>query len=149
MKPYNFNDTRKAVQNMREGKLNAVIHAVPILLSYIAKDPDCKVQLAGKSIHEESYGVAVAKGSILKRDISNLIRTYREEGFFDDLQRKWMSSDCQRRDQSRESEAHRFGVTYMFGSFLLMMVGFAACVLILCCECCVNRWKRKYVVNIV
>ena len=110
--------------------MNAIIHDYPVLLHHVAKDRDCKVQIAGEPLQDGGYGIAMAKGSPLKLPISFLIRTYIADGFFGELREKWLSSQCEHIKKSDSGEAERFGVTYMGGAFLMIIVGAVICIII-------------------
>lgn len=106
-------------------------------MHHVNTDPQCEIQLVGKSIQFGGFSLPVRKGSLLKKVISPLIRKYELEGFIEQLTKRWFHEKCVGINPAKE--AHGFSVAFLSGATLALIGGFLLSLLVLIVEKC--AWK--------
>lgn len=105
---------------------------------------DCRLQFAGDIIPESGFGLGLKKGSLLKNEISEMIRKYEEDGTLFKLSDKWIDKVCSEVKHEQTIEVfHQFGITYFGGLFVVMMFWTALSVLVLISENLVSRFCAR------
>ena len=77
----------------------------------------------GKPIQQSGHSFAVAKHSNLNIVLSEIINKYKDNEVLSDLQDKWLSAHCKSIHESDLDELNQFGITYLSGGILLVIVG--------------------------
>uniref|UniRef100_A0A7M5WZR7 Uncharacterized protein n=2 Tax=Clytia hemisphaerica TaxID=252671 RepID=A0A7M5WZR7_9CNID len=142
MKSYNFKDTNQAIEDLKSGRLNAVIHDYPVLFHFLSKDPGCKIRFAGEPIKDAGYGLAVKKGNPLRDRLSELIIHYQDTGTITFLKNRWMSSKCED-SLNIQMSAQQMGTTFFGGLFLFVGSGICLSVCLFLTECISAAGKRS------
>ncbi len=70
-------------------KADAVIFDSPVLRYYAAHDGRGLVQVVGESLRDESYGIALANGSLYRKSINSALLTLRENNGYQQLYDQW------------------------------------------------------------
>ena len=70
-------------------KVDAVIFDSPVLRYYAARDGKGLVQVVGESLRDESYGIALANGSLYRKSINSALLTLRENNDYQQLYDQW------------------------------------------------------------
>ena len=70
-------------------KADAVIFDSPVLRYYAAHDGRGLVQVVGESLRDESYGIALANGSLYRKLINSALLTLRENNGYQQLYDQW------------------------------------------------------------
>ena len=129
-------------------KQEAIILDRQTLLYHISKQEKCKVQLIEKSSFiSQGYGIAMSKGSKLQRKLSNLTRTYRDRGFFDELTEKWFRTPCK---INQEDNLSSLAPEKVGGAFIILLGMIAFSCMIFLYECLVHSAesrRRRYQVE--
>jgi len=84
-----FPDLEAAAQALLAGDVKAFIYDAPILRYYLAQHPEAKLQLVGAQFDKQKYGIALPPGSPLRKEINRVLLRLTEEGFLDQLDKKW------------------------------------------------------------
>lgn len=84
-----YDKVNDAVQDLKNGTVDALINDKPVTLEYINKQPDT-IKIVGETLNEEQYGIAVQKGNTELLDKINAgLKNLKENGEFDKLLEKW------------------------------------------------------------
>lgn len=121
MKEFNFIATDQAMNDLRSGKLDAIIHDVTILKYYGSKDVECNIHLVGEIIPDGGYAFATAKESKLLNGITKSIRKYKSSGELENLDKRWFRNNCEigkNNDHIEQADMYSFG-----GLFVVMVAG--------------------------
>ncbi|XP_057300727.1 glutamate receptor ionotropic, NMDA 2B-like [Hydractinia symbiolongicarpus] len=121
MKEFNFIDTVKALDDLRAGKLDAIIHDAAVLKYYSNKDVQCNIHMVGEIIPDGGYAFAAAKESALLRGITRSIRKYKSKGMLERLDKRWFHNNCgtgKKTDHIEQADIYSFG-----GLFVVMVAG--------------------------
>ena len=81
--PRTFASTTAAFMALRDGKVDAVMSDVPIVVDAAHRYPGLAV--AGQFKTDEQYGAVLAKGSPNTRPLSEVIDQLRDDGVLDEL----------------------------------------------------------------
>ncbi|XP_057301012.1 glutamate receptor ionotropic, NMDA 2B-like [Hydractinia symbiolongicarpus] len=121
MKKFNFIDTDQAMNDLRSGKLDAIIHDATILKYYGSKDVQCNIHMVGEIIPDGGYAFATAKESELLNGITRSIRKYKSSGELENLDKRWFRNNCKagkNHDHIEQADIYSFG-----GLFVVMVAG--------------------------
>lgn len=86
-----FPDVESACQALNTGVLKAVVYDAPLLKYYLNKNADSKLQLVGDLLEKQDYGFALREKSTLRKEINRALLKLAEEGFLDELDKKWFA----------------------------------------------------------
>jgi polar amino acid transport system substrate-binding protein len=86
-----FPNYEEAAAAMIAGKVQAVVYDTPMLLNLAKNDP--RVQVAGPQFKIESYGIALASNSPLRRPVNEALLRLMENGTYDDIYKKYFGQD--------------------------------------------------------
>ena len=141
MKSYNFKELAEVNKRMRNGTLDAVIMSASTLTMLWNSYHDCDVQFEGTIVGSQAYAFAFPKDSDWNEPVSSLLHEYEEVGKLDDIQRKYLTSLCQKESQG---VAAKFGLLYLSGACIMIVFGLilSTCVFIL--ELILARRKSSY-----
>ncbi len=82
-----------ALQNLKNGQIDAVIADYPIAFRAVAKDPTA-LKTVGDVFTEESYGIAVCKSKPeIVAKINPALKQLFDEGYLAELEKKWLTTD--------------------------------------------------------
>ena len=76
----------------RQGEVQAIVYDAPTLQYWAAKRGKGVVQVVGPVFRPEKYGIAVAKGSPLRKQINAVLLAIYEDGKYEELRGKWFAS---------------------------------------------------------
>ena len=117
-------------ENHRNGTLDAVIMSASTLTMLWNSYHDCDVQFEGTIVGSQAYAFAFPKDSDWNEPVSSLLHEYEEVGKLDDIQRKYLTSLCQKESQG---VAAKFGLLYLSGACIMIVFGLilSTCVFVL------------------
>lgn len=139
MKQYNVGNIEEGINKVLSGELQAYLNEYPFLKYFIAQLSNCELEIHENSIGQASYGIAVAKDSFIRFDLSRGILYLQEEGILLDLEKKWLSNKCGELPLQNE-----FSLVF-FTMPLLMLVGAIVLALfILLGEILVSKYVRRF-----
>lgn len=78
-----------AMDAVANGDVKASVYDAPLLRYYLAQHPDAKLQLVGSLFEKHNYGIGLQDKSPLRKDVSRIVLRLQEEGFLDQLDKKW------------------------------------------------------------
>ena len=84
-----FGDLEALYQAFEGDELDAVLFDVPILAYYTQTRGRGKSELTGAVFKRENYGMALPQGSALREPFNRVLLRMREDGRYDELNRKW------------------------------------------------------------
>ena len=87
--PKGFPDIDSACRALAAGELKAVVYDAPLLKYYVSTNPDSKLQLVGDLFEKQDYGFALPEKSPLRKDINRALLKLTEDGYLDELDKKW------------------------------------------------------------
>ena len=144
MKPNNFLGVKEAHKGFEEGMLHAVI-VFGIDLSIGWKNNQlCNIKTVQKII-EQSVGFALSKESPWKEALSHQIRKYKINGILDNIKRKYMALHC---TQKTSNQPKQFGILYLSGACMLLMIGIIVSLLFFAIEHVINACVKRFSSNI-
>jgi polar amino acid transport system substrate-binding protein len=76
-----------------QNQIQAIVYDAPILLHFAANDGKGKVAMVGAIFKKESYGILLADGSPLRKDINAALLKFRESGEYQALYTKWFGKE--------------------------------------------------------
>ena len=87
-----YDEVGLAFQDLINGQIDAVITDYPVALSYAARNKD-KLKTTGKVFTDEYYGIAICeKHAALLPKINAALKSLKDEGYIDQLVKKWLGS---------------------------------------------------------
>lgn len=84
-----YEDISTLFDDVRNGKLDAVVHDQPLVRYYAARSGKGRVQLVGTIFKKEKYGIALQTKSSIMEEINRTLLHLHENGTYASLQRKW------------------------------------------------------------
>ena len=78
--------------DVRAGKLDAVVHDSPLLKYYAAHGGKNRVIVVGPIFHPEKYGILFPQGSPWLEKVNRALLTLRENGVYEQIRKKWFGS---------------------------------------------------------
>lgn len=84
-------DLDAAVAALAAGQVKAIVYDSPMLRYYRVTHPNADLQLAGDLFERQRYGFALPLGSPLRKKINEIVLKLEDEGFVDDLEKKWFA----------------------------------------------------------
>ena len=87
-----FPDIDTAIEELAKSKVKAVVYDSPMLRYYRSAHPDANLTLAGELFERQSYGFALRLGSPLRKTINEALLKLQDEGFMDELDKKWFAA---------------------------------------------------------
>ena len=92
--PTTFPTIAPAIQSLIDRRVQAVVYDSPILHHYAASEAGRGVvRIAGPTFLEEKYGILFPQNSPLRKPVNEALLRLREEGAYQDLQRKWFGAE--------------------------------------------------------
>jgi ABC-type amino acid transport substrate-binding protein len=91
---YKFNKIEYAYKSLLEGLLDAVVYDAPNLLYYAHREGKGKVKVVGKLFDLQDYGVALRRGSDLRKRINLAILDLIESGKLHAIKVKWFGHEA-------------------------------------------------------
>lgn len=79
----------EAYQNTIAGRADAILYDLPNVQYYTEKEAKGKLKTVGERLTSEDYGIAFPKGSDLRDEINEALKTLKENGTYDDIYEKW------------------------------------------------------------
>ena len=76
---------------LRNGDVQAIVFDAPTLQYWAAKRGKGVVQVVGSVFRPEKYGIAVAQGSPLRKQINAALLTLYDDGKYDEIRGKWFA----------------------------------------------------------
>ncbi len=87
--PQTFGTIDDACGALASGKVDAVVFDAPLLRYYLSTHAGTKLQLVGTLFEKQHYGFALPEGSPYRKQINRALLQLDEEGYFEELDRKW------------------------------------------------------------
>jgi polar amino acid transport system substrate-binding protein len=81
-----------AYRLLDQDKVDAVVYDAPVLLYHALTSGKGKTQVVGRIFQQESYGIALPTGSILREPINEALLAIQQDGTYDALYTKWFGS---------------------------------------------------------
>jgi ABC-type amino acid transport substrate-binding protein len=91
-----------AIDAVTNGDVKASVYDAPLLRYYLAQHPEAKLQLVGSLFEKHNYGVALQDKSPLRKDVSRIVLRLQEDGFLEQLDKKWFGESA--KDAERKAE---------------------------------------------
>ena len=89
VKPRAFPDLESACRALAAGEVKAVVYDAPLLKYYLTANTAGKLRLVGDLLEKQDYGFAFPDGSPLRKPVNEALLKLAEEGYLDELERKW------------------------------------------------------------
>ncbi len=90
--PTTYPDVDAACRALTTGDIKAVVYDAPLLKYFLSTNPGTKLQLVGDLFEKQDYGFALPEKSPLRKDINRALLKLTEEGFLDELDKKWFAT---------------------------------------------------------
>lgn len=87
-----FDKIDEAIKALEQKQVKAVVYDSPILMYYVAKHPDSRLQVIGSMFELQDYGFAMPLKSGLRKQINAAIHKLKFTGYLDELERKWLTN---------------------------------------------------------
>lgn len=141
MEAKNYLTPEAAIEDLKEGRLNAFIWDSPRLEYEAALD--CDLVTAGELFGRSSYGIALRKKDVWINPLSHSILSLHENGFMERLDTKWILINELKACPERTASPTTLGISNMLGVFLLVASGIFAGFFLLSFEIAFKRRKEK------
>ncbi|MEA1865065.1 MAG: transporter substrate-binding domain-containing protein [Euryarchaeota archaeon] len=79
----------EAVALLKEGKVDAVVHDMPLLRYHLKNNPDSMLALAPQTFESFTYGITYPKGSPWREELDLLLVKTLEDGTYEEMHAKW------------------------------------------------------------
>ncbi len=86
-------DLEQVLGAFERGDLDAVVFDGPILAYYARTKGAGKARLVGRVFQRESYGIALAQGSVLAEEFNRALLALRENGTYESIRLKWFGAE--------------------------------------------------------
>jgi polar amino acid transport system substrate-binding protein len=83
-------DLASAVASLEEGSVDAVVHDAPVLAAWLVVHPASPLEIVGHTFDFKDYALALTHQSALRVPLNLALLELEEEGFFADLDRRWL-----------------------------------------------------------
>ncbi|KXJ14143.1 Glutamate receptor ionotropic, NMDA 2A [Exaiptasia diaphana] len=120
-KQHQVNHSQDGVQAVLDGKIEAFIWETVSLHEYAAKDPGCRLLVAGKPFDQTGYAAVFQKNSKWTRNVTDLILKYQTSSKSKEMHDKWQKSYCD--TLSSTATIQRLGPTNLAGVFYMLLAG--------------------------
>lgn len=87
-----FDDIESACRALSAGEVKAVVYDAPILRYYMSTNPGSSLQLVGALFEKQKYAFALQEGSPHRTAITLAMVKADEEGYLDELDKKWFGT---------------------------------------------------------
>jgi len=87
-----YADVDAACHALEAGELKAVVYDAPLLKYYLSSNSNTKLRLVGDLFEKQDYGFALADKSPLRKEINRALLKLGEEGYFEELEKKWFAA---------------------------------------------------------
>lgn len=84
-----FDNEEEAIKALERNQVKAVVYDSPILMYYVAKHPESRLQVIGSMFELQDYGFAMPLKSELRKQINATIHKLKFTGYLDELELKW------------------------------------------------------------
>nr|4ZV1_A Chain A, AncQR [synthetic construct]4ZV2_A Chain A, AncQR [synthetic construct] len=85
-----FDNFSEAFQELKSGRVDAVVTDNAVALAYVKQNPNAGVKIVGETFSGEPYGIAVRKGnSELLEKINKALEEMKKDGTYDKIYEKW------------------------------------------------------------
>jgi glutamine transport system substrate-binding protein len=84
-----FPDIVNAYQDLRAGRVDAVVYDLPNVLYYIDSEALGEMKTVGDTLTGEQYGIAFPEGSELREPVNEALAELKEDGTYGDIYEKW------------------------------------------------------------
>jgi polar amino acid transport system substrate-binding protein len=74
------------------GKVDAIVYDAPVLMYHALTMGKGKTQVVGRIFHQESYGIALPTGSLLREPINEALLAIQQDGTYDAIYTRWFGS---------------------------------------------------------
>ncbi|XP_026994767.2 glutamate receptor ionotropic, NMDA 3B isoform X1 [Tachysurus fulvidraco] len=136
MRHFNQPTTPQGVATLKTDppQLDAFIMDKALLDYQVSIDAECKLLTVGKPFAIEGYGIGLPRHSPLTRNFSELVNSYKSDGFMDLLHDKWYRvTHCGKRSLA-VTETLQMGIQHFSGLFVMLCVGVVGSLLTLLSE---------------
>lgn len=82
----------EAYQLLQDNRVDAVVYDAPVLQYYANTEGKGRVSVVGSLFERQDYGIALPTNSPNREQIDRALLAIFEDGFYDDLYRKWFGS---------------------------------------------------------
>lgn len=86
-----YADIDTASRALGAGEIKAVVYDAPLLKFYLSNNSNSKLQLVGDLFEKQDYGFALTDKSPLRKEINRALLKLAEEGYFEELEKKWFA----------------------------------------------------------
>ena len=87
-----YADADSACHALDAGEIKAVVYDEPLLKFYLSSNSNSKLHLVGDLFEKQDYGFALVDKSPLRKEINRALLKLGEEGYFDELEKKWFTA---------------------------------------------------------
>lgn len=87
-----YGDADAACRALAAGEIKAVVYDAPLLKFYLSTNSNSKLHLVGDLFEKQDYGFALADKSPLRKEINRALLKLGEEGYFEELEKKWFTA---------------------------------------------------------
>jgi ABC-type amino acid transport substrate-binding protein len=87
-----YGDVDAACRDLTAGKIKAVVYDAPLLKFFLSNNSNTKLNLVGTLFEKQDYGFALVDKSPLRKEINRALLKLGEEGYFEELEKKWFST---------------------------------------------------------
>lgn len=89
--PRSYSDLDAACRALLTGEIKAVVYDEPLLKFYLSNNSNPKLHLVGDLFEKQDYGFALVDKSPYRKEIDRALLKLGEEGYFDELEKKWFA----------------------------------------------------------
>ncbi|XP_046574773.1 glutamate receptor ionotropic, NMDA 1-like isoform X1 [Haliotis rubra] len=139
MENINYATAKEAIDDVRDGDLQAFIWDSPRLEYEAARD--CDLVTAGELFGRSGLGIGLRKNSPWTHEVSLAILTLHERGFMEELDNEWILAESTSACPQRDSAPATLGLTNMAGVFMMVAGGIVAGVLLIFVEIAYKRHR--------
>lgn len=87
-----YADADAACRALAAGEIKAVVYDTPLLKFYLSTNSNSKLHLVGDLFEKQDYGFALVDKSPIRKEINRALLKLGEEGYFEELEKKWFSA---------------------------------------------------------
>jgi ABC-type amino acid transport substrate-binding protein len=87
-----YADVDAACRALVAGEIKAVVYDEPLLKFYLSNSSNTKLHLVGDLFEKQDYGFALVDRSPLRKKINEALLKLGEEGYFEELEKKWFAT---------------------------------------------------------
>lgn len=86
-------DLASAIAVLEDGSIDAVVHDAPVLSAWLVQHPGVPLEIVGHTFDFKDYALALTHESSLRVRLNLALLELEEEGFFADLDRRWLGPE--------------------------------------------------------